>query len=117
MPSKPEMQRSIDRMELRWREAQEKVDAAEQWCRDMLDRHQPYVLGRIDVSVSSHEDLREDFLDQLGRNVYCSECRIPFPCRNVANLRTLRALLRTGEYGGLPTEATAVSSPVIETAL
>ena len=90
---------------------------AERWAREMLDRHQPYISGRIDVSISSPDKMHADMLQKLGSNIWCEECSTPFPCRQVSNLRALRGLLRGGDFAGLPTKQSPRHEGHIPTAL
>jgi len=60
------------------------------WADKKMDLHVPYVSGRIDVSISNAENRKANFLDGLQRNLSCSECSTPWPCREIDKLKSLR---------------------------
>lgn len=117
MTSKQQWRESSESYRAKLNKAEAIITAANQWRSDMMKRHQPYISGRIDVSGSPAADMRADFIGRIERNIWCTECRTPFPCREVSNLRQLREVLRFGDYAGLPTPDKAPQKGQIETAM
>lgn len=77
-------------------------DVVRSWTQAQLNLHQPYLSGGTpDVSISSQENLHGDLLKKIGQNIWCSECRTPWPCSNIDRLRKLRRAVWTGDYEAL----------------
>jgi hypothetical protein len=52
--------------------------------------HTPYVSGTLDVSTRSTEQKSKALCDQIGQNLWCSECQTRWPCRKIEEARTLQ---------------------------
>ena len=60
------------------------------WADKSMDLHVPYVSGRIDVSISSAANRKANFLADLEKNLWCSECNTTWPCGKIDKLKSLR---------------------------
>lgn len=79
-----------------------KFERIQAWIKDMQKEHHPEISGRIDLSICSNSNLRSEFLEGVGRNLYCRTCRNPWPCKTLQNVRALKDVLWGHEYTGLP---------------
>ena len=102
---------------------QNRLNFVDTWVRAQLVMHQPYVGGRIDVSISTPENMKAEFIDRLSKNIWCTQCSRPWPCRLIRELRILREAIRRGsdlEHAHKAVKSTMqpIDQPnVIETAL
>lgn len=65
------------------------LNLAQQWTRAQLDLHQPYTHG-LDISCHEPEKMQDALAAQILRNLWCSRCSNPWPCKHIGNLRLLR---------------------------
>jgi hypothetical protein len=70
------------------------LETIEEWAKAAIALHQPYVSGRMDVSLYGGEKAKEKFLAELGRNLWCCECSTRWPCKSTGPLKMLRDVAR-----------------------
>lgn len=84
------IQKMVDRKNDSIEELKRRLEVVAIWADNTMDLHVPYVSGRIDVSISSAENRKENFIDRLSRNLWCSECSTPWPCVKIDQVKSLR---------------------------
>lgn len=89
------------KVENRLGEAHKKVGSGLRWVLRMKEIHAPDLSGHIDLSTlpdgAEREQALEQFLEKLGRNICCAECRTPWPCKTLTNVRHLHSALYYGD--------------------
>ena len=88
-----QIQKAMDGKDLKIQELRTRLEIVGEYAKRSLDLHVPYVSGHIDVSCSEHDTLADDLCEQVKRNVWCSECQKPWPCKKIEELRQLRSFV------------------------
>lgn len=70
---------------------QAQLNLVGQWAREQLKLHQPYT-HRLDISCANPENMVDILLDKIRKDLWCSLCSNPWPCKHIANLQLLRRL-------------------------
>lgn len=86
----------ITEQEAKLDKAQQQLHAVGQWVHAMLQLHQPYVAGRIDVSTESGDAMTHNLLETASRQLFCTGCPGRWPCAHIDRLRLLREVIRPG---------------------
>lgn len=75
---------------------QAQLNVAREWALEQLKLHMPSA-HCLDLSIAGDgEHLKERFLEELGKNIYCSGCRTPWPCKRIDSLHLLREIVSRG---------------------
>lgn len=88
--SREGIQRIVDRKNEELDELIDRLETVAAWADANMDLHVPYVSGRIDVSCPSADKRQADLLEQMKRNLWCSECGTSWPCKKIDALKSLR---------------------------
>lgn len=112
----------ITEQEVKLEKAQQQLHAVGQWVHAMLQRHQPYVAGRIDVSTETGDAMTAELLEVASRQLFCTGCPQRWPCSEIPKLRLLREAICPGaDMGDVLDRIEAIKSKprigLIETAM
>lgn len=84
--------RQFDRYESTIETYKTRLDLVREWATAVLEKHHPYVLGRIDLSGSTPENRKANLVKAIDRNLFCAECRTSWPCKKIDELKFLENL-------------------------
>lgn len=87
---------------------QKQLDLIREWARMQLALHQPRT-HTVDLSCHDPKKLTVALSEKVSKDIWCSRCSNPWPCRHIESLRMLRDLASYNDVDSLGVIADAMS--------
>jgi len=87
---KDQIERVLSNKDEEIRRLRSKVGTVAAWADAMRDKHLPYISGTLDTSLAQGPRKADVLCAQIKKNLWCSECSTPWPCKALDDLNDVR---------------------------